>query len=320
VAWLFQIIQRLKNEGVCILYISHRIAEVRQLCDKISVLRNGENVGTFNINEVTNSQIIDKMLGHHLEQARSYEERRLSNQVILSVEHASRPPDLDSVDLNVYEGEVLGVAGLAGQGQMDFFRILFGIEQSPSCQITIGSQEVKIGSPIDAIKAGIVFLPAERNNNTMFYGLPTSQNMSISILDLISRNGWLNQNQEQEKVRSISKSLNINLDQIRNKISSLSGGNQQKALLGKWLLTNARIFLLFDPTRGVDIGTKFEIIKLVSQMAKSGKTIIYYSTDIDELVDLADRVIVFYQGRICDTFTRKEINSEKILQAVTGIK
>jgi len=321
VEWLLEIIQQLKKENVCILYISHRIAEVRELCDKISVLRNGEKVGTFQTKEVSDSQIVEKMLGHHLVKGlRSAEKVVTKEDVILQVENAYCLPELKPTNLFVHKGEILGMAGLAGQGQMDFFKILFGIQPCPACQVIVQGQSVHIKSPIDAIKAGIVFLPAERNNNTMFLGLSTKQNMTVAILKKISDYGWLNQKQEEKLVDSISKSLNININHLNNRISSLSGGNQQKALLGKWLLTNSSILLLYDPTRGVDIGTKFEIIKFVKQIAESGKTVIYYSTDIDELVEISDRVIVFYQGQICDEFIKTDIKSEKILQSVTGIE
>jgi len=320
VRWLFEIIKKLKTAGVCIIYISHRIDEIRGLCNKMSILKNGKKVGTYNIDELTNSEIVQKMLGHYLVQEKKEEDQIKLDKAIMEIKGAAHYPELKKTDLKITKGEILGVAGLAGQGQINFFRILFGIDPCPSCTITINSQEIKIKSPIDAIMAGIAFLPAERNTSTMFLSLSVKQNMSIAILNMISRWGWLDYHQESAKVKFISDILNMNYKQSEHRISSLSGGNQQKALLGKWLLKDAKLYMLYDPTRGVDIGTKFEIIKFVKQMAKNGKTVIYYSTDISELVELSHRVIVFYQGIISDEFTGKNIKSDRILSSVTGIK
>ena len=187
VRWLFEIIEKLKTAGVCIIYISQRINEIRGLCNKISIFKNGKKVGTYNTNELTNSEIIQKMLGHYLIQEKKEKDQIKLNKAIMEIKGATHYPELKKTDLKVIQGEILGIAGLAGQGQINFFQILFGIDPCPSCTITMNSQEIKIKSPIDAIRAGIAFLPAERNTNTMFLGLSVKKNMSIAILNMISR-------------------------------------------------------------------------------------------------------------------------------------
>ena len=320
VKWLFSIVKKLRNLGVCIIFISHRIDEVRDLCDFTTVLRNGKRVGSFETNELSNEEIIQKMLGHVLIQDKDRIKQYSKTHTLIRIKNANHPPHLFPTDLSINKGEILGVAGLAGQGQLELFEILFGIDPCQSCSIFMQDKEVRIKSPIDAINSGIVFLPAERTNKTMFKKLSVRQNMSLVILDMISNFGWINFNQEEKYLKKVCKMLSINYDQINNKMSSLSGGNQQKALLGKWILKNSKLYMLYDPTRGVDIGTKFEILKFIQNMSEEGKTIIYYSTDIDELVKLSHRVIVFFDGEVCDEFSGNEIKSQKILQAVTGIR
>lgn len=323
VEWLFSYLRQLKENGCSIVFISHRMDEIKGICDRITILRNGENAGTFNSNDVDNDTIIRAMLGKSLDNTYSTigkNEESRNNEIAVELKNLSVSPGLRDISFKAYKGEIIGIAGLAGQGQIQLFSALYGLAQPSSGVININGKKVTVSSPRKAIANGIVYVPSDRGNEGLLLNLPVEENMALPVLEDFSKFGWIDEKRERNAVMSMAKQVGISITKVDDPARSLSGGNQQKVLLGKWLLTGAQVILLYDPTRGVDIGTKLEINTFAAELAKEGRTLFYYSTDVDELSHIADRIIVFYQGKIIAELSGHQINSEAVLAATTGHK
>jgi ribose transport system ATP-binding protein len=324
VNWLSGIIRRLREDGLTVVYISHRLGEIKELCDRFTILRNGKEVGTYRTDEIEDGEVIRLMIGRSLAAtfpAKLTENKKLSPAI--EVQNLKSETGLSGINFTLHRQEVLGIAGLEGQGQRALFRCLFGIERLSSGKIFINGKLVRIRHPRDAIHANIGLttglVPEDRKTEGLFLDLSIGHNVTLPILNNFTKFGWINNNDEHIKIKGILKKVNVDLEVIDLSANSLSGGNQQKVVIAKWLLAACNNMLMYDPTRGVDVGTKFEIYNLIRDMAAEGNSVLIYSSELPELVNLCDRVLALYDGKVVNEFHGNDITEETLLSAIMGI-
>jgi ribose transport system ATP-binding protein len=319
VDWLIGQVSRLAAQGKGIVFISHRLAEVQELGDRVTVLRNGQTAGTWDLGAVSSDQLITAMLGRRLEQLYPARPTAPRPRLLLSVQHLSAGRRLKDATFDLHEGEILGVAGLEGQGQLDLFLALYGVRASHGT-ITVDGRRRRIRSPRDALRAGIglALVPEDRQNEGILPTLSVRENLSLPILSRLNRFGLLRRSAEQTAVEPVLHDLRIGRGDGEQAVASLSGGNQQKVVVGKFLLTGARLLLLYDLTRGVDVGTKAEIFRMVQSLADQGYGILFYSSDLSELINVPHRVAVMFDGVLSDEFDAAELDQERLVAAMVG--
>ncbi len=319
VEWLLRIARARAEAGKTVLFISHRLAEVRIVADRVTVFRNGENVGTHRTGEITDDGIVALMLGRRLDRVYPPRHPTATGRVALRVADLSAGRSLRGVSLTLEEGQVLGVAGLQGHGQRELFLSLFGAVRSRGT-IEVWGRPVEIRSPRHALSAGIgmALLPEDRRNQGLLLTKSVRENLVLSIMARIVRRGLIDLPLEASLVADAVQRLRIKVDTPEQEAGTLSGGNQQKVVVAKLLMTQARILLFYDPTRGVDVGTKAEIFQLMRDLAEQKYAVLFYSTDLPELVHVADRVAVLSYGRIAEILDAPDIDEERILKATLG--
>jgi ribose transport system ATP-binding protein len=321
VEWLFALLRQCRDDGIALVLISHRMSEIRDLCDRVTILRNGQQVGTFAAGEISDAEIVQRMIGRSM--AAAFPERTpapptSADPPLLEVRHLGVPPSLLDASIAVRAGEVVGIAGLEGQGQRQLFHALAGIEPASSGEIIKGGHPIRLRSPIAAIRHGIALVPGDRAREGLLLPLSVTHNMSLPTLPRVSHLGLIDEAAERSRVAKTAAQVGLAAERIESPVDALSGGNQQKVLLGKWVLTDADVLAFEDPTQGVDVGTKYEISSLVLALAASGKGVLYYSTDLDELTHLAHRVVVFYRGRVQAELSGQDVDPTQILTVMTG--
>jgi ribose transport system ATP-binding protein len=316
VRWLLGLARRLAEDGMLVIYISHRLAEVRDVADRVTVFRNGRNVGTREAAEASEDEVVSLMLGRQLERLYPDKVASAGERVALGVRRLHFGHRLRGVDLDVREGEIVGVGGLQGQGQLELFLSLFGVLRAGG-DVEVGGRRARIHSPRDALGAGIglALVPEDRQNQGLLLPKSVRENITLAVARRFARYGVLDLGQERVLVRDAVRRLNIVLATPEQPVASLSGGNQQKVVIAKLLLTKVRVLLLYDLTRGVDIGTKGEIFHLMRDLASQGYAILFFSTDIQELVHIADRVAVLAGGRVSALLDGTGITEEAIIRA-----
>jgi ribose transport system ATP-binding protein len=299
VQWLGDRIRLLQAHGTTVVLVTHRLQEVREFCQSLSVLRNGAHVGSHRVRDVSDAEVFSLIMGRTVEAAfpRRPTEPVIASRPILEVDHfaAARLAD---VSLVLRPGEIVGLAALQGMGQLELFNGLFGVEPLTDGTLRIDGEALKLCSPRDAIKAGIGLVPEDRKTEGLALTMTGRENASLATLARFTHFGWVDQRSEASVVDEIFAKLKIPPRAQHKAAGSFSGGTQQKIVLAKWLLTGCKILLAFDPTRGVDVGTKHEIYILLRQFADAGGAVFFHSTEVPELVGLADRVLVMYRGRI----------------------
>jgi ribose transport system ATP-binding protein len=309
---LFEIIDRLKARGIAIVYITHRLEEVIAIADRVTVLRDGERVGTQPTSELDMDSLIELIVGHAVE--RSLGEQRpappRSGVPLLSLRGVSAGDRVRGVDLDLYEGEVLGIAGLMGSGRSELARALFGIDRITSGTVRMRGEEIRIRRPRHAVDHGIVLVPEDRRREGLVLSHSVRDNLTLTLLRRLSRGGVLDGGRLDEAARIEVARLDIKLRSLRAPVRRLSGGNQQKVVLSKWLATDPDVLILDEPTVGVDIATRTEIVELTRKLAAEGKGVIAISSELAELLALADRLIVLRDGRIDRMLDRNEVVSE----------
>ncbi len=308
---LFAQIKKLKAEGVGIIYISHRIEEVMRIADRVTVLRDGKVISTNPTSELSVSDIIRMMVGRDLE----HEQLRRAGsvgQVALRVVGLTAGDKVKNVSFEVHRGQILGVAGLMGSGRTETMRALFGADRADSGEIYLygASKPVKIRKPRDAVRNGIAFLTEDRKEQGLFLPLPVRMNISLTRLRDVSRLGWINTSEERSVAGRYVDTLAVRCSSAEQRVSELSGGNQQKVVIAKWIYRNCDILIFDEPTRGIDVGAKFEIYRMLADLAEKGKAIIVVSSDLKELMAICDRIIVMSAGRLAATFDRGEWSQE----------
>ena len=322
VDWLGELIAREKAKGVTVIFISHRLKEVRSFCDSLSVLRNGQHIATGGVGDFDDEEVIRMIVGRSIGQA--FPERPIrtheSGPEVLRVETLATHGKLADASLSLHRGEILGVAGLQGMGQLDLFVACFGMAEITKGRILVDGKPVMIASPADAVRAdiGISLVPEDRKTEALFLKLTGTANVSIPVIERYSRFGLIDTAREQQEVADVFRRVEIAERALWTRAGAFSGGNQQKISIAKWLLAQSRILLLYDPTRGIDVGTKHELYHLMRQYVEAGGAILLYSTEIPELVHLADRVMVLYQGRVAREIGAADLNEDRIVRAALG--
>lgn len=321
VDWLFRQANRLRDSGRTIVFISHRIGEVREICDRVTVLRSGHEVSTFDTADATDDEVVEMMIGQSVETAmdRAGSAAEIGDPV-LTVEGLAADPGLRSADFTLRTGEIVGIAALQGQGQFELFTTLFGARHPTGGTISVDGKPVRVRSPHDAVHNGfgINLIPEDRKAEGVLLNMSCLANVTLPHLGSFARFGLLNKRDERAAARKVFSQLNVRASAMDDDVSVLSGGNQQKLVLGKWMLGDSRILLMYDPTRGVDVGTKTEVFAMMHEFARSGKGIIFYSTDIEELLALTDRILVLYRGRVVADLSQEDATRNSVLSAMLG--
>jgi ribose transport system ATP-binding protein len=321
VDWVFGLIRGIAACGSSVLYISHRLGEVRELCSRATILRNGRSIATVELAGADNAEIFKMMVGRSSQEwrQRSVRRARPSERVALQVE-GLRSKTLRDMSFTLREGEILGVAALEGQGQQGLFRILGGVERADGGRVTVGDQVCSFRDPHDALSrgSGIAFVPEERKADGIFPGMKVTSNITMSILDRLGRAGYLPFARERRATLAVAEKVELSRRYLSYRINELSGGNQQKAILARVLATDVRTLVLYDPTRGVDVGTKQTIYAAIRSFAADGGSVLLYSSELPELVEIADRCLVIYGGRVLDELSGDEIEERSLVAGVTG--
>jgi ribose transport system ATP-binding protein len=319
VEWLFGAARRFADGGGIVLFISHRLSEIEQLCDRVTVLRNGTHVGTGLVQELPEHTLVELMLGRRLERffPDKAQHERVRDDVVCRLREFAAQPDLHELDLEVRAGQIVGVGGLEGQGQATLFRALFGL-RSFTGTFELDGQSTHPRGPSRALARGIALVPEDRASEGLCLPLSVRDNISLSSLSALSRAGLVVRTRERRLVAEARSRLAIKLRSPHQEVASLSGGNQQKVLLARTLATSPSLLLLYDATRGVDVGTKAEIYTLMHALCRDGVGILFYSTDAIELAGMSDRVIVLHDGRVRADLSGEEINEAALVAAAVG--
>lgn len=314
---LFSIIRALKKEDVSIIYITHKMDELKEITDEFTVLRDGKYVGTKPSSEITKDQLIEMMVGRELSKVFNKNVVNIGD-VALSVRNFSREGKFKNVSFEVRKGQIIGFAGLMGSGRTEIMESLFGVHPPDSGEVYIHGKKISINSPSDAIKFGIGFLTEDRKLTGLFLPLSVQDNMITVNIDKYLSNGFLKRKKIGEDSEKQRKKLAIKTPNLEQPIKYLSGGNQQKALIARWLLHDPDILILDEPTRGIDVGAKSEIYNLIFDLAQKGKAVIVVSSELPEILGLSDRVIVMHDGRKTGDIDIKDATQEIIMQMATG--
>lgn len=316
---LFVIIRRLREQGKAVVFISHRVEEVLDICDRVTVLRDGEKVGSAMATETSVDEVIHLMVGRvYSELFQRQTERKEAGEPVLEVSGLCRRMKFDDISFDVRAGEIVGVAGLVGAGRTDVARALFGTLDIDSGTVSINGEPVDVRQPRDALSKGLIYLPEDRQHHGLLMPMSVTKNTTMAILERIARRGWLRDRAAREITRDYVDKLRIVLRSVRQPVRQLSGGNQQKVVLSKWLLTTPSVMLMDEPTRGIDVGAKAEVHRLMSELAESGMAILMISSELPEILSMSDRIIVMREGRITGRFDIREASAERIMAAATG--
>jgi len=317
-AWLLALAKNLAESGRLVIFISHRLDEIRRIANRVTVFRNGSTVSVYDVPDVDDKTIISDMLGRPLDLLYPERTDAATSTVALKVQNLTLNHRLDDVSLDLHEGEILGVAGLQGHGQRELFHSLSGVNRARAC-IELWERRLVIRSPRDTLlgRAGVAMVPEDRGTQGLLLSKSVRENLTLSSVDRLTRFGLIVKAREAGLVEAICRSLRIKAlsEQL---VSFLSGGTQQKVVFGKMLLTEARVLLLYDPTRGIDVGAKAEIFQLMRDLAQKGYAILFYSSDLAELVHVADRVLVFRNGRVGMVLQGERATEDHILRAMIG--
>jgi ribose transport system ATP-binding protein len=318
---VYALLARLKTENVAILYISHRMHEVEALADRASVFRNGRHIETFDKGARSTGEIIQLMIGRDIATQYPAKPSRPRPAAALKIANLSWENRLHGISLEVGAGEIVGLGGLDGQGQKSLLLALFGVLRGVSGRVTVNGRPVRPSSPAQAKarQVGIALVPEDRKTEGLMLPMSITDNLVIASLPSLSSGPFVDKGKEKRAVETAINRLQIRVGAKNDPVSALSGGNQQKVIIAKWLMTTPRIILLNDPTRGIDVGTKQELYRLMRELADQGTAILFYSTDYDELIGCCDRVAIMYEGRILRVLEGDELNETNIIASALNI-
>ncbi len=315
---LFEIIAGLKKQGIAVIFITHRLEEVFRIADRVVVLRDGMRVGSGPIGEVTPDQVIHWMVGRELKDM-FHKEKAEIGAPLLEVRGLTRQGVVEDVSFALRSGEILGFAGLVGAGRTETVRMLFGADPKDAGEIYVSGKPVDIRSPLDAVNAGIGLVPEDRGNQGLVLGLSVLENIALPTLDRHTRMRWLlDLRRLFQTAQEYVDKLSIRTPHLRQKAQFLSGGNQQKAVVAKWLAAQPRVLIMDEPTRGIDVGAKAEVHALMSRLAQSGVGIIMVSSELPEILGMSDRILVMSEGRVAAILERAEATQETIMAYASG--
>jgi ribose transport system ATP-binding protein len=310
---LFAIINKLHARGVTIIYISHRLQELKEIGDRITVLRNGQNVGTWPVSELSIDEIVRQMIGREIKSNYPFDASSPIGREIFKVEDLQVKGGKGGVSFSVRSGEIFGVSGLVGSGRTEAIRAIFGADPKIKGSVFLDGKKLKILSPGDAVKEGICLLTEDRKSQGLILDMNCIENITITDFSKVSKFGYLLKKKEAARAEELAAALSIKLGSLKQHVVSLSGGNQQKIVLAKWLFRSPRVIILDEPTRGIDVGAKYEIYLLLWQLARTGAAIVFVSSDMPELLGVCHKIAVFSKGKLVETVQRDDFSQEKLL-------
>jgi ribose transport system ATP-binding protein len=317
---LFRVILKLKAQGVGIIYISHRLEELEHIADRVTVMRDGRYIDTVKYAETDINQLITMMVGRSITEIFPVRKAKIGN-VALRVENLTENKKLKDISFKLHSGEVLGVAGLMGAGRTEMARAIFGADPVDSGNVYIHGKGIRINSPHQAIEHGIGYLTEDRKKDGIALGLSVENNILLaSIPQFTNRFGLVQEGRTEKKANNLVSALKIKTPSLEQKAEFLSGGNQQKLIIARWLCRNSRVLIFDEPTRGIDVGAKLEIYELINQLTEEGVAIIMISSELPEILGMSDRILVMHAGRIAGVLSRSEATQEKIIYLATGGK
>ncbi len=316
---LFKLLRQLKQQGVSIIYVSHRLNEIFEMCDRITVLKDGKNVDTVNVTDIDEHRLATMMVGRELKDLFPPRHAKIGD-VVLKVEDITNGRRARNISLEVRSGEVLGISGLIGSGRTETMRAVFGADRKDSGVVYLFDKKVHIKKPRHAVKLGMGMLPEDRKAQGVLLNMSVKVNSTLSSINKFSGLfGWINKKQETSTVRDLVKKMTVKTTSIDSLVNSLSGGNQQKVSLIKWLASGCKVIILDEPTRGVDIGAKVEIYKVINQLAEEGVALIMISSEMQEVVGMSDRIIVMREGKLMGELNGNEASEQSLINLCMGV-
>jgi len=315
---LYKVIHDLRDDGVSIIYISHRLGEVFDLADRVVVLRDGQNAGDLAREEISHDSMVRLMVGREFSADREYHPRPIGEEVLRVTDLVTPAYPQHKLSFSVCAGEIVGIGGLVGAGRTELLQTLFGVAPALGGTVAVNGNPIVLNSPCDAIAAGMALVPEDRKGQGLILEMGVRENCSLASVKRDARNGLLSRTCERDICQQMIEKLNIRTPSARQIVHLLSGGNQQKVVLGKWLAMNPKILLLDEPTRGIDVGAKREIYRLMEALADTGVAIIFVSSEMEEVLRLPDRALVLHEGRLSGELARAELSEEAVMHLATG--
>ena len=314
---LYELVERLKSEGKAILFISHKFDEIFRIADRYTVFRDGEMVDAGRIADVTEDQLVERMVGRSMDAIFPARTATPGDEV-LRVEGMSHPTEFADISFTLRRGEILGFYGLVGAGRSEFMQALFGVTQPSAGTVTLDGRPLAIRSPADAIASGIVYVPEDRGRQGAITALPIFQNVTLPSLSQTSRHGFVRMAEEFRLARRYTERLDLRAAALDQEVGTLSGGNQQKVVIAKWLATKPAVIILDEPTKGIDVGSKAAVHEFMAELAAEGLSVVMVSSEIPEILGMSDRVIVMRDGRIAARYDRAGLTPEALVRAAAG--
>ncbi|KON66754.1 D-ribose transporter ATP-binding protein [Peribacillus butanolivorans] len=314
---LFEVMKGLTKKGVSLVYISHRMEEIFAICDRITVMRDGKTVDTKRIKDTTFDEVVQKMVGRELEDRFPHREAHLG-EVVLDVKGLTKKGLFEDIHFAVRKGEIVGVAGLMGAGRTEIMRALFGVDQIDSGEITVEGKKVSIRKPTDAVRYGLAFITENRKEEGLILDFSVRENIGLPNLKSFAPSGLVKTEDEKKFAEMMIKRLHVKTSSTETIIGNLSGGNQQKVVIAKWIGTSPKVLIMDEPTRGIDVGAKREIYELMNELTERGIAIIMVSSELPEIVGMSDRILVVHEGKIAGELKKQEVTQEKIMALATG--
>ena len=313
---LFSIVRPLRERGLAVLFVSHRLEEVFQLCERATVLRDAKHVITANTAQLTTADLIRHMVGRDVTLFPPAE--TAPGEVLLDVQGLTRSGVFRDVSFTLRAGEIVGFAGLVGAGRTEVARVLFGIDSAGAGKIRLHGRHVSFSSPSEALRSGLAYVPEDRHQQGLVLDFPVAANVSLPILSRLFPQWFVDRSRERQLAERYAGQLDVRMTDVEQLVSALSGGNQQKVVIAKWLATLPRVLILDEPTRGIDIGAKVEVHRIIRQLAASGMGIMLISSDLPEVLAMSDRILVMHEGSVAAEFSRAEATEERVMYAATG--
>jgi len=307
----------LRAEGAALVFVSHRLDEVMALCDRVTIMRDGSTVATAPISEVDTDKIVKWMVGRELSDLFP-KAPAVIGETILKVENIGRTGQFADISFEVRAGEIVGIAGLVGSGRSEVIRAIFGVDNYETGSVTFLGKKMQKNAPSKAMRGGIALVPEDRRQQGLFMPVSIARNSSITLLRSLSKFGLIRKAKENASAAEWAKKLQLKFNSLEDSVDRLSGGNQQKVVLAKWLSTNPKLLIIDEPTRGIDVGTKSEVHRFLSQEAAKGLGILMISSELPEVLGMSDRVLVMREGRLVAHFDAKDANPENVIAAASG--
>jgi rhamnose transport system ATP-binding protein len=317
VARLFDVVRTLRAQGTAVLFISHRLEEVFAICQRVTIMRDGRFVRTDPIEDLTVDEIIRSMVGRDLGSLFPKTERA-PGPVVLNVQRLTREGVFADISFDVKAGEIVALAGLVGAGRSEVARAIFGIDRRDAGSVTVNGVRLPSGSPMAAMAAGVGFVPEDRRQQGLVMELSIDHNMALASLDRLRHNGLIRRRAERRLASDWGARLQLKYGRLGNLVATLSGGNQQKVVLGKWLARRPQLLIVDEPTRGIDVGTKAEVHRIIDQLGSDGVAVLMISSELPEVLGMADRILVLREGRITAELARGDADETSIMRAATG--